>query len=159
MFFQSASKMVSGGTPLLGARSRRSISEFESDPASCGTTCTLIRCTIGPLKEAESVMFKIRSRLFTETQTTTYARKVKLLSKMVTRVTRLPLKVPKEHLPQKSKTVTTTVIPISDTRKEKIPWWVWLVAALGGCLSLALIVVCLFKCRFFDRNRLEVHVE
>ena len=26
-----------------------------------------------------------------------------------------------------------------------IPWWVWLLAALGGCLLLALITYCLYK--------------
>ena len=30
--------------------------------------CTLMRCTVGPLMKDESVLFKIRSRLFTETQ-------------------------------------------------------------------------------------------
>ena len=138
------------------SRSRRSIAEFESDLESCGTTCTVIRCTTGPLKKDECVNFKIRSRLFRETQIKTYGKKVKLMSKMFTRVTRLPLKVPKEHLPQRSKTVTTTVIP---TRKQKIPWWVWLMAILGGCLTLVLVIACLFKCSFFDRKRPEVHVE
>ena len=93
------------------ARSRRSIAEFESELASCGSRCTVIKCTIGPLEKDESVLFKIRSRLFTETQVKNYAEKVKISSKLVTRVTRLPFLVPEEHLAFQSHSVTTTVIP------------------------------------------------
>ena len=71
----------------------------------------MIKCTIGPLEKDESVLFKIRSRLFTETQVKNYAEKVKISSKLVTRVTRLPFLVPEEHLAFQSHSVTTTVIP------------------------------------------------
>jgi len=136
------------------ARSRRSIAEFESELASCGSRCTVIKCTIGPLEKDESVLFKIRSRLFTETQVKNYAEKVKISSKLVTRVTRLPFLVPEEHLAFQSHSVTTTVIP-SEPGEMGIPWWVWLLAALGGCLLLALITYCLYKCGFFKRRRPE----
>ncbi len=77
--------------------------------------CTLIHCTVGPLLKDQSVIFKIRSRLFTKTQIEVwamlsysrpfrggskfalfaphfqnYANKVKISSKLVTRITRLP---------------------------------------------------------------------
>ena len=93
------------------AHTGRSIVEFESELASCGSRCTVIKCTIGPLEKDESVLFKIRSRLFTETQVKNYAEKVKISSKLVTRVTRLPFLVPEEHLAFQSHSVTTTVIP------------------------------------------------
>jgi hypothetical protein len=38
--------------------------ELECDPA----TCTMMRCTIGPLEKNERVIFRVRSRLFTQTQ-------------------------------------------------------------------------------------------
>ena len=42
---------------------------FEDEINDCVEgRCTLIRCTVGPLMKDESVLFKIRSRLFTETQ-------------------------------------------------------------------------------------------
>ena len=126
------------------ARSRRSIAEFESELASCGSRCTVIKCTIGPLEKDESVLFKIRSRLFTETQVKNYAEKVKISSKLVTRVTRLPFLVPVEHLAIQSHSITTTVIP-SEAEEMGIPWQVWIFAAIGGCLLLALITYCLYK--------------
>lgn len=136
------------------ARSKRSTAEFDAELAACGSRCTVIKCTIGPLEKDESVLFKVRSRLFTETQIKNYAEKVKISSKLVTRVTRLPFLVPEEHLASQSHSVTTTVIP-SEPGEVGIPWWVWLLAALGGCLLLALITYCLYKCGFFKRRRPE----
>ena len=40
--------------------------------------------------------------------------------------------------------VTTTVIP-SEPGEAGIPWWVWILAALGGILVLAAITYCLYK--------------
>ncbi len=40
--------------------------------------------------------------------------------------------------------VTTEVFP-SEMGEAPIPWWVWLLAALGGLLLLALICYCLYK--------------
>ena len=125
-------------------RYRRSLAEFEAELKNCGDRCTVIKCTIGPLEKDESVLFKVRSRLFTETQIKNYAEKVTISSKLVTRVTRLPFLVPEEHLASQSHSVTTVVIP-SEPGEVGIPWWVWLLAALGGCLLLALITYCLYK--------------
>ena len=136
------------------AHTGRSIVEFESELASCGSRCTVIKCTIGPLQKDESVLFKIRSRLFTETQVKNYAEKVKISSKLVTRVTRLPFLVPVEHLAIQSHSVTTTVIP-SEPEELGIPWQVCFLAAIGGCLLLALITYCLYMCGFFKRRRPE----
>ena len=40
--------------------------------------------------------------------------------------------------------VTTTVIP-SEPGEAGIPWWVWILAALGGILVLSVITYCLYK--------------
>merc|ERR1740137_4157 len=136
-------------------RPKRSLAEFQSELESCGSgRCTIIKCTIGPLEKDESVLFKVRSRLFTETQVKNYAEKVKISSKLVTRVTKLPFLVDEKHLAFQSHSVTTTVIP-SEPGEKGIPWWVWLLAALGGILLLALITYCLYKCGFFKRRRPE----
>lgn len=136
-------------------RPKRSLAEFQSELDSCGSgRCTIIKCTIGPLEKDESVLFKVRSRLFTETQVKNYAEKVKISSKLVTRVTKLPFLVDEKHLAFQSHSVTTTVIP-SEPGEAGIPWWVWLLAALGGILLLALITYCLYKCGFFKRRRPE----
>jgi len=136
-------------------RPKRSLAEFQSELDSCASgRCTIIKCTIGPLEKDESVLFKVRSRLFTETQVKNYAEKVKISSKLVTRVTKLPFLVDEKHLAFQSHSVTTTVIP-SEPGEAGIPWWVWLLAALGGILLLALITYCLYKCGFFKRRRPE----
>ena len=45
------------------------MAEFQAELDSCDPrTCTVIKCTVGPLEKDESVLFKVRSRLFTETQ-------------------------------------------------------------------------------------------
>ena len=46
--------------------------------------------------------------------------------------------------------MTTTVIP-SEPGEAGIPWWVWLLAALGGILLLALITYCLYKVRLSNK--------
>ena len=51
------------------SRPRRSLAQFQAELDSCGANrCTIIKCTIGPLEKDESVVFEVRSRLFTETQ-------------------------------------------------------------------------------------------
>ena len=50
-------------------RPKRSLAEFQAELDSCSPgSCTVIKCTVGPLEKDESVLFKVRSRLFTETQ-------------------------------------------------------------------------------------------
>lgn len=49
--------------------------------------------------------------------------------------------------------VTTTVIP-SEPGEAGIPWWVWILAALGGILVLAAITYCLYKVTIVIRERL-----
>ncbi len=50
-------------------RRHASYEEFQAELDDCASNrCTLMQCTVGPLAKDESVSFKIRSRLFTETQ-------------------------------------------------------------------------------------------
>ena len=60
---------VSSVLTLIVYRAKRSLAEFQAELDSCDPkTCTVIKCTVGPLEKDESVLFKVRSRLFTETQ-------------------------------------------------------------------------------------------
>lgn len=137
------------------SRRKRSMAEFQDELSGCDPRkCTVIKCTIGPLEKGEGVIFKVRSRLFTETQIKNYAEKVQISSKLLTRVTKLPFSVQEELLAFQSQTVTTTVIP-SEPGEVGTPWWVWLLAAIAGILLLAAITYCLYKCGFFKRRRPE----
>ena len=98
-----------------------------------------------------------------------YANKVKISSKLVARITRLPFQADVRkveyqvrHLfiivnhslsPSKwpapafqTRQVTTEVFP-SEMGEGEIPWWVWLLAAIGGLILLLLIIFCLYKVR------------
>ena len=148
-------------------RPKRSLAEFQAELDSCSPgSCTVIKCTVGPLEKDESVLFKVRSRLFTETQVQNPAEKVKISSKLITRVTKLQFLVDERHLALQTHTVTTTVIPTGyapghgKPRSRKaaeigIPWLVWPLAALAGLLVLSVITYCLYKCGFFKRRRLD----
>ena len=50
-------------------RYKRSPEDFQNEIAACDKDrCTLMKCTVGPLAKDDSILFKIRSRLVTETQ-------------------------------------------------------------------------------------------
>jgi hypothetical protein len=50
-------------------RRKRSLAEFEAELEGCDSKrCTVLKCRVGPLEKDESVLFRVRSRLFTETQ-------------------------------------------------------------------------------------------
>lgn len=139
----------------LNSRKKRSLAEFQAELEGCDSKrCTILKCRVGPLEKDESVLFRVRSRLYTETQVKNYAEKVKISSKLLTRVTKLPFSVQEDYLAFQSHTVTTTVIP-SEPGEVGTPWWVWLLAALAGILLLALITYALYKCGFFKRRRPE----
>jgi hypothetical protein len=50
-------------------RRKRSLAEFQAELEGCDTKrCTVLKCRVGPLEKDESVLFRVRSRLFTESQ-------------------------------------------------------------------------------------------
>lgn len=122
--------------------------EINCDPKSC----TLIQCKIGPLEKNKGVIFRVRSRLFTQTLIEKYAQSVQISSKLVARITELPFMADPMRISYQTQQVTTEVFP-NKMVDENIPWWVWLLAALLGLLLLALIVLVLYKCGFFKRKR------
>jgi hypothetical protein len=135
------------------SRKKRAAINFQQEMDSCELgECTLIQCKVGPMEKDEVLTFKIRSRLFKETQIKKFQKRVDISSKMIARVTRLPYDANPNSVEPQVGRVTTEVFP-SDMGEASIPWWVWLLAALGGLLLLALIVLCLYKCGFFKRKR------
>lgn len=135
------------------SRTKRAVIDVQQEMDLCEPgECTLIQCKVGPMDKDEVLTFKIRSRLFTETQIKKFQKRVDISSKMIARVTRLPYDANPNSVEPQVGRVTTEVFP-SDMGEATIPWWVWLLAALGGLLLLALIVYCLYKCGFFKRKR------
>lgn len=122
--------------------------ELNCDPSSC----TMIQCKIGPLEKNKGVIFRVRSRLFTQTLIEKYAQSVQISSKLVARITQLPFMADPMTISYQTQQVTTEVFP-SEMGEGEIPWWVWLLAALLGLLLLSLIVLGLYKCGFFKRKR------
>jgi len=122
--------------------------ELNCDPSSC----TMIRCKVGPLAVNQSVVFRVRSRLFTQTLVEKYAQSVQISSKLVSRITQLPFMADPMAISYETQQVTTEVFP-SEMGEGEIPWWVWLLAAILGLILLAVITYCLYKCGFFKRNR------
>lgn len=113
-------------------------------------TCSLKK----PLQMNETIVFSIRSRLFTQSQIEDYGDKVSVSSKLLTRIKRLPYQHDPTLLEEQYTwdSVTTEVFP-SQLGSGSIPWWVWLLAALFGILLLLLICYALYKCGFFKRKR------
>jgi hypothetical protein len=54
---------------FLMCRRKRSLAEFQAEVEGCESKrCTILKCKVGPLEKDESVLFRVRSRLYTETQ-------------------------------------------------------------------------------------------
>eukprot|EP00096_Caligus_rogercresseyi_P015942 TRINITY_DN844_c0_g1_i1.p1 TRINITY_DN844_c0_g1~~TRINITY_DN844_c0_g1_i1.p1 ORF type:complete len:1372 (-),score=393.45 TRINITY_DN844_c0_g1_i1:381-4496(-) len=145
-------------------RVRRAISEdpeLESELSECTPErCTLIACRLGPLEKEESVIFKIRSRLFTQSHIEDYQKKVAVSSKIIAKISKLPYSKPLEepHTEIVSDFVTTEVFP-TQLGSETVAWWIWLLAAIFGLLLLLLICYCLYRCGFFRRTRPDTSPE
>jgi len=142
--FEMNSHRVKRQLPYGGAFDK----ELKCDPSSC----TMIRCKIGPLEKNKGVVFRVRSRLFLQTLVEKYAQSVHISSKLVARITQLPYMADPMSISYQTQQVTTEVFP-SEMGEGEIPWWVWLLAALLGIILLAIITLCLYKCGFFKRKR------
>ena len=57
------------GANRRSSRKKRAAIDFQQEMDSCEPgECTLIQCKVGPMAKDDVLTFKIRSRLFTETQ-------------------------------------------------------------------------------------------
>ncbi|XP_071748168.1 integrin alpha-PS2 isoform X5 [Lepeophtheirus salmonis] len=142
-------------------RVRRSLSKeaFVEEIEQCNSRkCTLIQCRVGPLKKGESVVFRIRSRLFTQSHIEDYRKKVSVSSKILARITKLPYQVNMDKDQYFSDSVTTEVFPIQ-LEAVAVSWWVWILAAIFGMILLLIISYCLYRCGFFRRKRPDINPE
>ncbi|KAG0700605.1 Integrin alpha-PS2 [Chionoecetes opilio] len=81
---------------------------------------------------------------------------VSITSRMVAKVTSLPYSVTPDSIPVRSVDVSTLFSPAKSLDEARaVPWWVILLAVLAGILILCLIILLLWKCGYFKRNRPE----
>ncbi|KAM9850652.1 integrin alpha-6 [Aulostomus maculatus] len=120
-----------------------------------GLKCVVLRC---PLQGLDGSTVELRSRLWNSTFIEDYASLssvdvvVKASLVLHTQAKNMILTTPDAE-------VTLTVFPDSTVAQYGgVPWWIILVAVLAGILILALLVLLLWKCGFFQRSKQEDNV-
>uniref|UniRef100_A0A1I7ZRW7 Integrin_alpha2 domain-containing protein n=1 Tax=Steinernema glaseri TaxID=37863 RepID=A0A1I7ZRW7_9BILA len=113
--------------------------------------CTHIECDLGPLKKDEFVLVEIFARLWLNTLIDDNIFEADISSLALAKVSTLP-NAP--HSAPLLLAVTTDVNPTDpELYRREVPWWLYVLAALIGLVILALLVLCLWRCGFFKRNR------
>ncbi|XP_021948515.1 integrin alpha-PS2 isoform X2 [Folsomia candida] len=144
--------------PYNRHRNERAASDDDSleKELRCGPTeCIKIRCRIHELASGSSILFMLRSRVFSRTIVEEFGGEhVNVSSKIIARVTQLPYNVDPSYLKFKKYEIVTTIEEVPDLSvPSAIPWWVYFLAALAGLILLLLIIYILYKCGFFRRRR------
>ncbi|XP_041662978.1 integrin alpha-6 isoform X1 [Cheilinus undulatus] len=114
--------------------------------------CVVLKC---PLQGLDGTAVELRSRLwnstFIEDYTSLSHLRIVVKASLVlhTQAKNIILRTPDTD-------VTLTVSPDSKVAQHSgVPWWIILVAVLAGILILALLVLLLWKCGFFQRSKQE----
>ena len=121
-------KTSSSSDNLPSSRTKRTTVNFKDEIKCEPGKCTLVQCKVGQLKKDEFLTFKIRSRLFTETQIKKFRKRVEISSKMVTRITRLSYQSNRRTVKLQVGRVTTEVSPVEAliskmaTRIRQLPY-------------------------------------
>ncbi|GAB6026861.1 hypothetical protein CHUAL_013467 [Chamberlinius hualienensis] len=141
--------------PLTKERKRRQSENGFQNELSCGPTlCTQIHCQVYNIAQGQHVLFRIRSRLATETLDQYDFDNVTISSKLVTKATKLPYSVKPDELDYKVYVVSTMVNPTDvDVIRKTIPWWIIASAVCTGVLVLGLLIIVLWRLGFFKRKR------
>ncbi|EPB74637.1 FG-GAP repeat protein [Ancylostoma ceylanicum] len=114
--------------------------------------CTHIECDLFNIREDEFVLVEIFSRLYTNTLVDERNPGGEISSLALARVTNTKINWP--HKPTLVTAVTTSLNAIDDeTSAAGVPWWLYLLAILIGLVLLALLILLLWRCGFFKRNR------
>ncbi|MCP9258717.1 Integrin alpha pat-2 [Dirofilaria immitis] len=115
--------------------------------------CTHIECDIRRLNEDEFVLVEIYARLVVNTLIDNNIYEADISSIGMAKISALP-SVPRYNPPAQLVAVTTDVNPTDPEQAQHgVPWWLYLIAVLIGLVILALLILCLWRCGFFKRNR------
>ncbi|KJH49070.1 integrin alpha [Dictyocaulus viviparus] len=139
------SKEAGGAIDYHGVLSRASV--------DCNSLrCTHIECDLYNIRENEFVLVEIFSRLFTNTLVDERNPGGEVSSLALARVTTTKINLP--HKPTLITAVTTSLNAVDDEASAAgVPWWLYLLAILIGLVLLALLILLLWRCGFFKRNR------
>ncbi|XP_047474193.1 integrin alpha-8-like [Penaeus chinensis] len=109
-----------------------------------------IFCTLGELDKESQVIVQLRSRIVQNSLAEISFKGGLVNSSVGVQVMHLPL-----NATRPSPVETSVSTSISSLPSGTVPWWVYLLAALGGLLLLLIIVLILWKCGYFKRKRVE----
>ncbi|XP_078519732.1 integrin alpha-8 [Lissotriton helveticus] len=115
--------------------------------------CLKISCRVGRLEGGQSAVLKVRSRLWAQTFLQRKNDPYALTSNVSFEVKKMPYKVQPVKLPEASIAIKTSVIWATPNVSFAIPLWVIILAILLGLLVLAILILGMWKCGFFDRAR------
>ncbi|XGW16104.1 hypothetical protein V3C99_001502 [Haemonchus contortus] len=114
--------------------------------------CTHIECDLHNIGENDFVLVEIFSRLYTNTLVDERNPGGEISSLALAKVTSSKISWP--HKPSLVTAVTTSLNAVDDEASAAgVPWWLYLLAILIGLVLLALLILLLWRCGFFKRNR------
>ncbi|XP_063115356.1 integrin alpha-6 isoform X1 [Cavia porcellus] len=127
--------------------------KYQTLNCSVNVKCVNIRCPLQGLDSKAALV--LRSRLWNGTFLEEYS-KMNYLDILVRAYIEVTAAAGNIKLPHAGTQVRVTVFPSKTVAQYSgIPWWVILVSILAGILMLALLVIVLWKCGFFNRARYD----
>uniref|UniRef100_G1SD83 Integrin subunit alpha 6 n=1 Tax=Oryctolagus cuniculus TaxID=9986 RepID=G1SD83_RABIT len=136
-----------------GSRKFSLLTERKYQTLSCSVNvnCVTLRCPLRGLDSKASLV--LRSRLWNSTFLEEYS-KLNYLDIVLRASIDVTSAAENIKLPNAGTQVRVTVFPSKTVAQYSgVPWWIILVAILVGILMLALLVLALWKCGFFKRNK------
>ncbi|XP_030382273.1 integrin alpha-PS2 isoform X2 [Scaptodrosophila lebanonensis] len=120
--------------------------------------CETLRCVVKNLDEKEAAYVAIRTRLVAHTMEKIASNVPLNVSTLaVAHVTLLPfIGRPKDEI-KKSFEIFYKAVPEPTPTPDVVPLWVVVLSACAGALIFLLLVLALYKCGFFNRNRPTDH--
>lgn len=110
----------------------------------------VMSCILGELDQESQAFIQLRSRIVQKSLGKVSFKGGEIKSSVQAQVRSLPL-----NATQPSPVEASVITIISNIPSGTVPWWVYLLAAMGGLLLLLFIVLILWKCGYFKRKRVE----